>query len=1129
MVMGASSGKASSRNATGVVFAVAAFTAEVGGSTASVTQPKSYDCNRPWWQPVTALFGQDWSSDQKEWCCAQHGIGCPAVHEPVVEKEYDCEQELEQWESRWSDNQKRWCCENKNLGCLALEWSSEPYHCQEGLKDWKTKWSKGKKKWCCHFDNLGCEEEEQEEGHDIEKAPSSSSSLVVTSDKFGSSSSTAPPTTLEPHDCQNELSCWESTWSDSKKSWCCEHYHLGCASVVADATTTTAAQATTSPMTTTISAATAAKIQNAPEAQPAESEEATTTAEGVHNLTVGEDGGDPPYECREYAGDVDDDNSQEAWPAEQQAWCCQHELKGCTTCDTVCFVNSIAASCRSRIAWLKTHQFKSEDENSCTSAHSNVLKECAVCSRCDLDDGCPAKSSASMVAYHCEPGEDNELESWPVAKQQWCCRHNGKGCPSTATMTTTKAYDCIDGVQQWQTQWDHAKRTWCCKTSQIGCTGCDRNCALQGFSASCRDRIDWLKNHDFADLEHSCTSSRTVVLDQCNSCSECSVEDACPARSSRPLHDCDEDLQNWRRAWSQEKTRWCCQSEAKGCEEWATNTADDEVFDCKADVENGERHWSVAKRTWCCAHEMLGCPQTFDCKKDLSSWRSLWAKEKTTWCCENEGLGCQELDLAPFEPYDCKSERTSWTPGQRAWCCSHHAMGCEATQAEGDGHGRGEQENRSVHYDCKVGVLHWADRWPAEKQQWCCKRFMLGCPTIVEELGAATKAIQSTTSSPPTSASYDCLLGFANWRNAWNHEKAAWCCEHQLRGCHIGGEPKGVAAPTHSPQAQSTGALAGGSYDCDNDQPELWSDTRTEWCCEQQGRGCSSTATLSTTQQTRTRTSTTKTTATTTTEQAQQQGSSSGQVAQGVANTWCFEQDVAYLPLDMLGTVLNYVSTAEDCQQRCRSTYQCTHFTYYTQEGICHVADMWSNPQAGCLGVVSGPPNCTIDVSKALTWVVKDSLPEVEGETFNDIGSGYKSLDEMKQWCEGRGNCVGFAYQALSGRWYPTKSGTGFDPRTAVWASSWGEHWQWYYIQERTEMGNMAVERKFEEQIERANFDPRPAKASAASASTYVVLVAIFAALIFGAIAFVGSRMWSMRRQPGYSAVNGDTPLPLFE
>jgi len=276
-------------------------------------------------------------------------------------------------------------------------------------------------------------------------------------------------------------------------------------------------------------------------------------------------------------------------------------------------------------------------------------------------------------------------------------------------------------------------------------------------------------------------------------------------------------------------------------------------------------------------------------------------------------------------------------------------------------------------------------------------------------------------------------------------------------------------------------------------------------------------------------TSTTKTTAITTIEQAQQLGSSSGQVAQGVANTWCFEQDVAYLPLDMLGTVLNYVSTAEDCQQRCRSTYQCTHFTYYTQEGICHVSDMWSNPQAGCLGVVSGPPNCTIGVSKALTWVVKDSLPEVEGETFNDIGSGYKSLDEMKQWCEGRGNCVGFAYQALSGRWYPTKSGTGFEPRTAVWASSWGEHWQWYYIQERTEMGNMAVERKFEEQIERANFDPRPAKASAASASTYVVLVAIFAALILGAFAFVGSRMWSMRRQPGYSAVNGDTPLPLFE
>jgi len=236
----------------------------------------------------------------------------------------------------------------------------------------------------------------------------------------------------------------------------------------------------------------------------------------------------------------------------------------------------------------------------------------------------------------------------------------------------------------------------------------------------------------------------------------------------------------------------------------------------------------------------------------------------------------------------------------------------------------------------------------------------------------------------------------------------------------------------------------------------------------------------------------------------------------------CYEQNVAYLPLDMLGTMLSYVDTPKECQTRCQNTANCAHFSYYKQEKICHISDMWAHQQYGYIGVVSGPSECEWNRKvQSLSWIEKDALPEVEGETFQGVDDKLGSVEEMKQWCAEHTDCVGFARQSSTGRWYPSRVGTGFDPRTAVWAKSWGEHWHWYYIQERTDMVSAEVSRKYQQSAWSQAFIGSRAQSLASRAALVCSMGFILA---FGTAIAVSSRVARLRRNPGYLVV-GQTPL----
>lgn len=60
-----------------------------------------------------------WSIPKKEWCCSNHGKGCPEAGGGCAtsSEPYDCEAGFANWMAGWSVDKKAWCCSNKGKGC----------------------------------------------------------------------------------------------------------------------------------------------------------------------------------------------------------------------------------------------------------------------------------------------------------------------------------------------------------------------------------------------------------------------------------------------------------------------------------------------------------------------------------------------------------------------------------------------------------------------------------------------------------------------------------------------------------------------------------------------------------------------------------------------------------------------------------------------------------------------------------------------------------------------------------------------------------------------------------------------------------------------------------------------------
>ncbi|CAK0825200.1 unnamed protein product, partial [Prorocentrum cordatum] len=114
---------------------------------------------------------------------------------------------------------------------------------------------------------------------------------------------------------------------------------------------------------------------------------------------------------------------------------------------------------------------------------------------------------------------------------------------------------------------------------------------------------------------------------------------------------------------------------------------------------------------------------------------------------------------------------------------------------------------------------------------------------------------------------------------------------------------------------------------------------RRSWCCTHEAIGCPRTTDTSTPTPSSTGLRSTLTTSretTTTLNLALTSTTSEGPAEEDAS---CFEANVAYEPLDMLGATVTVERSAEDCQARCRRFTGCESFSFWQPGRHCHLQE----------------------------------------------------------------------------------------------------------------------------------------------------------------------------------------------
>lgn len=257
--------------------------------------------------------------------------------------------------------------------------------------------------------------------------------------------------------------------------------------------------------------------------------------------------------------------------------------------------------------------------------------------------GCVAASSPPPpTTYPCAVGADDWQLRWGDAEREWCCANKGLGCsaasasdtpePSSLTDTQTPSaqppsapYDCLDGLSNWDQSWPAAKQEWCCSHETLGCrpAGKTYDCGedMEGWSDS---KKDWCCKHKGRGCSEDLESSHDCAVGPDNDeskwtdakrqwCCKTAQRGCADGAPGRPF-DCRAGLLNWDADWSQMKKTWCCTHENVGCPAEAERypeQAHDEYFDCGEDLDH-DQNWSDQKQDWCCVHRGVGCKEPGD-------------------------------------------------------------------------------------------------------------------------------------------------------------------------------------------------------------------------------------------------------------------------------------------------------------------------------------------------------------------------------------------------------------------------------------------------------------------------------------------------------------------------------------
>mmetsp|Transcript_20995 Transcript_20995/g.48759 ORF Transcript_20995/g.48759 Transcript_20995/m.48759 type:complete len:277 (-) Transcript_20995:86-916(-) len=164
--------------------------------------------------------------------------------------------------------------------------------------------------------------------------------------------------------------------------------------------------------------------------------------------------------------------------------------------------------------------------------------------------------------------------------------------------------------------------------------------------------------------------------------------------------------------------------------------------------------------------------------------------------------------------------------------CELDDSGCAATVV-------GVTSTSTAPFDCLAGYSDWKKQWSPEKRKYCCSQKEDTCHPL-EKLAPGGGDL--TVGASRTALHYDCLAGLDEWKTKWIKEKQEWCFCVQDK---IPLSRKNC--PSASPSERTLNTLGTGSsqlFDCRTGShsgpsgPHAWSDAKRSWCCKQEEIHC---------------------------------------------------------------------------------------------------------------------------------------------------------------------------------------------------------------------------------------------------------------------------------------------------
>jgi len=168
------------------------------------------------------------------------------------------------------------------------------------------------------------------------------------------------------------------------------------------------------------------------------------------------------------------------------------------------------------------------------------------------------------------------------------------------------------------------------------------------------------------------------------------------------------------------------------------------------------------------------------------------------------------------------------------------------------------------------------------------------------------------------------------------------------------------------------------------------------------------TVTLTTTETSSTTLPITSTTLTTTSSTKRQIATT---MSTALVNGGCFEDRVAYMPLDMDGQPMNTEETVAACQARCAKVAGCKHFSFYAMLGHCHIADATSMRSGMQAGFISGPAVCGLKEHGCIEPATSYAPILLGKDTdFSDVEDLREAIGSCQDLCASTDVCKHFVF-----------------------------------------------------------------------------------------------------------------------